>query len=76
MDQNGVIRFRANEAHCARLEQLSRATGTSVSRVLRLLVENAELKLLPTPAATIELEEKNRGAESVTEDQGTPTFES
>lgn len=50
-----VIHTRLREAHKQRILELRQATGLTESGVVRMLIENSEIKLRPVPGATVEL---------------------
>jgi hypothetical protein len=53
MQRNLAIRARVEDYHVEKLQQFSDTTGLNTSQLVRLLIENAELRLAPMPGATI-----------------------
>ena len=52
-----AIRARVNQSHIAKIEQMKRQTGLTQSQLLRLMVEQAEVK--GRPSVTVSLEKTN-----------------
>lgn len=63
------VRARVKDLHLARVEELERATGLNQSQLMRVLIENAEVRESGLPVTVVE--EKVEGGPKVSKATGT-----